>query len=127
MARVRSKNTTPELVVRRVVHAAGFRFRLHRKNLPGKPDLVFPRYGVAVFVHGCFWHWHGCGRTKMPIANAEYWRQKIEGNVRRDQAAAETLRTEGWTVHTIWECGLESGTNELVTLLRDLASPGLLA
>lgn len=120
MSRVRSKDTAPELAVRRAVHAAGFRFRLHDKRLAGTPDLVFPRYRVAVFVHGCFWHWHGCGRTKMPVTNAAYWRAKIDRNLERDEAARLTLVGEGWTVLTVWECDLEAGTRGVIAELAEL-------
>ena len=105
MARVRSKDTKPELVVRRACHALGLRFRLHRKDLPGSPDLIFPRWNVALFVHGCFWHRHvHCSRASTPASNVDFWRSKFRCNERRDQAAARALRELGWRVHVIWEC-----------------------
>ena len=122
MARVRNKDTKPELVVRRAVHAAGFRYRLHVKELPGAPDLVFPRYRLAVFVHGCFWHWHGCPRSRMPATNTGYWQNKINRNVERDQQHVAELRRRGWTTEVIWECELVPGTERLLYRLRTEAS-----
>ena len=105
MSRVRGKDTTPELVVRRLAHGLGYRFRLHKKTLPGKPDLVFPRLRVAIFVHGCFWHRHrGCPKATMPKSRVEYWAEKFERNVERDARVVRALEEAGWTVHTIWEC-----------------------
>ena len=105
MSRVRSKNTSPELRVRRAAHALGLRFRLHRKDLPGCPDLVFPKYRVALFVHGCFWHRHpGCTKASMPKSHAEFWQAKFDANVARDVRLASELDTQGWRVVTIWEC-----------------------
>jgi DNA mismatch endonuclease (patch repair protein) len=117
MAKVKSKNTTPELKVRRAVHAAGFRYSLHRKNLPGTPDLVFRRYKLVVFVHGCFWHWHGCKRSRMPTANHEYWTAKIARNVARDARHLEDLAALGWNAHIIWECEIAAGVERLIELL----------
>ncbi|WP_083514378.1 very short patch repair endonuclease [Bradyrhizobium manausense] len=106
MARIGSQDTTPELAVRRVVHAAGLRYRLHRRDLPGKPDLVFPGRRAVLFVHGCFWH--GCTKcidgTRRVQSNQQYWNPKITGNRERDARHAATLRADGWTVFTIWEC-----------------------
>ena len=105
MAQVKSKNTTPEMVVRRAAHAMGLRFRLHREDLPGRPDLVFPRWKVAVFVNGCFWHCHeGCSRARVPRSNEAYWRRKLDRNVQRDHDNIRSLRKAGWRVIVIWEC-----------------------
>ena len=105
MSRVRGKDTTPEMIVRRAAHALGFRFRLHRKDLPGRPDLVFPSRRKAVFVHGCFWHRHaGCRMASTPKTRAEFWAGKFDRNVRRDAAAVETLEQAGWRVMIVWEC-----------------------
>jgi DNA mismatch endonuclease (patch repair protein) len=105
MGRVRSKNTRPEIAVRRVLHAMGYRFRLHRSDLPGKPDMVLPRRRVAVFVHGCFWHRHaGCALTRTPKSRVAFWTRKFDGNMRRDRAAKRALRCDGWRVLVIWEC-----------------------
>ena len=119
MAKVKSKNTTPELTVRRAVHAAGFRYSLHRKELPGSPDLVFRRHRLAVFVHGCFWHWHGCKRSRMPAANRDYWRAKIARNVERDATDLARLDALGWRHLVIWECELAPGIERLTALLRE--------
>ncbi len=105
MARVRGRDTKPEMAVRRYLHARGLRFRLHRRGLPGKPDLVFPSRRVAVFVHGCFWHQHpGCRRAKLPQMRADFWRRKLEANVERDAAALAALEAAGWTTLVMWEC-----------------------
>jgi len=113
MRQVRSVNTRPEMIVRSALHAAGYRFRLHRRDLPGNPDLVFPRYKVVVFVHGCFWHWHGCKRSRMPATNRDYWESKIARNVERDRETMTQLAVLGWDVHVIWECDLKTGIDEL--------------
>jgi DNA mismatch endonuclease (patch repair protein) len=108
MARVRSRDTRPEIVVRKTAHALGYRFRLHRASLPGRPDLVFPRYHVVVFVHGCFWHRHpGCARTRTPKSRIPFWSTKFEQNVRRDRTARRRLRALGWSPVVIWECETE--------------------
>ncbi len=105
MRAVKSTNTKPELVVRRLAHQLGFRFRLHRKTLPGCPDLVFVARRKAIFVNGCFWHGHDCRRgARMPKANAPYWRSKIAGNQVRDAKVREELAAAGWDVLTVWEC-----------------------
>ena len=105
MASVKSRDTAPEMRVRRLVHRLGFRFRLHRHDLPGTPDLVFPRLGRVIFVHGCFWHLHSCrkGRTA-PQTRAAFWRAKREGNAARDKAVIASLRRSGWRVLVVWEC-----------------------
>ena len=118
MRQVRSINTKPELRVRRALHAAGFRFRLHRKDLPGHPDIVLPRFQTVVFVNGCQWHWHGCKRSRMPATNRDYWTKKIERNVARDAENCRLLREQGWTVAIIWECQLDSDTERLIEELR---------
>ncbi|MET3973001.1 DNA mismatch endonuclease (patch repair protein) [Bradyrhizobium sp. S3.9.1] len=106
MARIRSRDTTPELAVRKVMHAHGLRYRLHRRDLPGKPDLVFPGRHAVLFVHGCFWH--GCPKcvdgTREVKSNQTYWNPKIAGNRERDARHAATLRSDGWNVFTVWEC-----------------------
>lgn len=107
MAAIKGSHTKPELAVRRALHAAGFRFRLHAKNLPGKPDLVFPRYKAVLFVNGCFWHQHDCHLFKWPTTRADFWRAKIGSNRTRDQHAIEALRLQGWRVGVIWECALK--------------------
>lgn len=117
MARVHSTGTSPEMKVRRAVHAAGFRYRLHRSDLPGKPDLVFPKFKLAVFVHGCFWHWHGCKRSRMPQANNAYWQRKIGRNRERDREHCAALRDLGWDIVIVWECELARDIDSLIGLL----------
>jgi DNA mismatch endonuclease, patch repair protein len=105
MGRIRNKNSKPEMVVRRAVHALGYRFRLHQRNLPGTPDLVFPRLRKAIYVHGCFWHRHpGCYRTTTPKTRATYWAAKFEANMERDMRKEGQLKALGWKVLVIWEC-----------------------
>jgi DNA mismatch endonuclease (patch repair protein) len=107
MSRIRGKDTKPELVLRRGLHALGLRFRLHRKDLPGRPDMVFPRYRAAVLVHGCFWHAHDCPMFKWPATRREFWTAKIEGNRARDLRDLAGLATAGWRVLVVWECALK--------------------
>lgn len=107
MARVRGKDTKPEMVVRRLVHAMGYRYRLHRKDLPGKPDLVFPGLRKIIQVNGCFWHQHpdpACRRARIPKTRREFWVPKLEGNARRDIENERALRKLGWDVLVVWEC-----------------------
>ncbi|WP_293760613.1 very short patch repair endonuclease [uncultured Aquitalea sp.] len=104
MSRVRSKNTGPEMKVRRLVFSMGFRYRLHVAKLPGKPDLVFRRKAKVIFVHGCFWHGHDCGRCRIPKTRTEYWMAKIKSNVERDARTQFALREAGWSVLILWEC-----------------------
>jgi DNA mismatch endonuclease, patch repair protein len=105
MASVRQRDTTPELRVRSVLHRAGYRFRLHRRDLPGSPDVVLPKHRLVVFVHGCFWHRHpACKKATTPKANAEFWAAKFRKNVERDAEAVAALEVLGWRVLTIWEC-----------------------
>ena len=110
MSRVGSRDTKPELVVRRIAHGLGFRFRLHRKDLPGRPDIVFPRYRSVIFVHGCFWHRHPyCKYASSPKTRVEYWENKFRGNVVRDARNETLLRNLGWRVMVIWECEIKDG------------------
>jgi len=118
MALVQSKDTSPEKRVRKALHAAGFRFRLHRADLPGKPDIVLPRYKVVVFVNGCFWHWHGCKRSRMPASNTAYWSAKIARNVRRDAQNQASLEANNWKCQVIWECELAEGLDRLISELQ---------
>ena len=105
MAGIRGKDTGPEMALRRAMHVRGFRYRLHAKDLPGRPDLVLPKYGAVVFVHGCFWHRHpGCRYTSIPSTRPEFWQTKFETNVVRDNAARGALLIAGWRVATVWEC-----------------------
>ena len=105
MAGIKGKNSQPELLVRRMLFASGYRFRLHRRNLPGTPDIVMPGRKVAIFVHGCFWHrHHGCRFAKIPATRADFWKAKLEANVERDRRAVEKLLALGWRVLRVWEC-----------------------
>lgn len=106
MAGIRSANTRPERVLRCDLHRRGLRYRLHVRGLPGRPDMVFPRWRAALFVHGCFWHGHGCALFKWPKSNEAFWRTKIEGNRARDARNADALKAAGWRVGVVWECAL---------------------
>jgi DNA mismatch endonuclease (patch repair protein) len=111
MSLIRGRDTTPEWVVRKIVHSMGFRYRLHVKTLPGKPDLVFPRLRRVIFVHGCFWHRHkkpSCKLARLPKSRLEFWRPKLEGNRLRDLASNRALRKLGWAVLEVWECQLQN-------------------
>ncbi|MBX9647154.1 MAG: very short patch repair endonuclease [Xanthobacteraceae bacterium] len=110
MRAVRSKNTAPEMMARKAAHRLGLRFRLHRSDLPGSPDFVLPKHRTAFFVHGCFWHGHGCSRSKLPQTNVEFWREKIRKNRVRDKRACRALQNSGWRVITLWQCELGSLT-----------------
>ncbi len=115
MSRIRSKDTVPELIVRRFLHRSGYRFRLHRKDLPGKPDIVLPKYHIAIMVHGCFWHAHratGCTIFKMPSSRSDWWREKLEANQARDRRSIKALKQEGWRVIVVWECQLHPNRRE---------------
>lgn len=121
MAAVKSRDTKPELIVRRLVHGLGYRFRLHRRDLPGTPDIVLARLGKIINVHGCFWHMHRCQRRrKAPVNHAEYWRAKRERNAARDKRSLRALRRQGWQVLTVWECqtrNVEALTNRVASFL----------
>lgn len=106
MSRIRGRDTKPEMLVRRGLHARGLRYLLHDRKLPGRPDLVFPRYGAVVFVHGCFWHAHGCALSKLPATRQEFWNKKLAENAARDRRAIEALLADGWRVLVVWECAL---------------------
>ena len=108
MSRIRGRNTSPERVVRSMLHRMGFRFSLHRMDLPGKPDIVMPRYGTVIFVHGCFWHLHkNCKQARIPKTRHDWWKEKLEENSSRDQRNRSALRRLGWKVLTVWECETE--------------------
>lgn len=108
MAAVRGRDTRPEIAVRCALHARGLRFRLHDGKLPGRPDIVLRRWNAVVLVHGCFWHWHGCGRSKLPGTRTSFWKNKIEGNVSRDRRNQAALLAAGWRVFIVWECQIEN-------------------
>lgn len=120
MAQIRARDTTPELAVRKVLHSLGFRFRLHRKGLPGKPDIVLPRFRTIFLVHGCFWHRHaGCRFAYMPKSRIEFWKTKFDKNVVRDGVVRKALKKEGWRVFIIWECETQK-SNHLRRRLQKL-------
>lgn len=105
MSRIKSRDTSPELKVRSVLHSSGYRFRLHRKDLPGKPDIVLPKYRTVIFVHGCFWHRHlDCKYAYTPKSNIEFWEKKFTANIQRDLRSKRLLQEQGWTVIVVWEC-----------------------
>ena len=121
MSGIRSKNTKPELAVRKFLHANGFRYRIHRKDLPGNPDLVFPKLRLCLFVHGCFWHRHvGCRYTTSPKTRTHFWNEKFQKNVARDIANIQSLETSGWEVLIVWECQLREDENALEKLLAKI-------
>jgi DNA mismatch endonuclease, patch repair protein len=109
MAAIRAKNTKPELLVRQALHGAGLRFRLHRNDLPGKPDIVLPKHQTVIFVHGCFWHGHACEKFRWPKDNADFWRDKINRNIQRDVKAQAELAKAGWRCIVLWDCELKQG------------------
>lgn len=107
MSGIRAADTKPELQIRRLLHGAGYRYRLHERSLPGSPDLVLRKYRAVVFIHGCFWHGHGCHLFKWPTTRREFWEQKIESNQVRDQRTKKALQHSGWRTLTVWECALK--------------------
>lgn len=123
MSNIRSRDTKPELVVRRLVHRMGYRYRLHRKDLPGCPDLVLPKHHKIILVHGCFWHMHSCSNGRVtPKTNAKFWRSKREGNVERDKRNLRQLRKTGWKVLVVWECQTKNIDQLAIKLKRFLKS-----
>jgi DNA mismatch endonuclease, patch repair protein len=121
MSSVRTKNTKPEVIVRKHLHSAGLRFRLHIQDLPGTPDIVLPKYQTVIFINGCFWHGHDCKRGSPPKSNTEFWLRKIEKNRFRDLRKTQELISAGWNVLTIWECDITvEKLNEIVTAIKSL-------
>lgn len=124
MAAIRAQDTQPEMIVRRLLHRLGYRYRLHRRELPGTPDLVFPSRRAVIFVHGCFWHRHeGCALARMPKSRLEFWQDKLEGNRRRDYRQIGELMNLGWRVLVVWECELKN-REALVEKLRRFLDGG---
>jgi DNA mismatch endonuclease (patch repair protein) len=124
MAAIKGKNTKPEMMVRKILHANGFRYKLHDKSLPGKPDIVLPKYKTVIFVHGCFWHGHkNCKYFVVPKTRTDWWLNKINGNIANDTKALKALKKEGWKIITIWECNLKPNQvkKTLSTLLKKLS------
>jgi DNA mismatch endonuclease, patch repair protein len=120
MARVRQKNTSPEMIVRRLLHRMGYRFRLHQKDLPGRPDIVLPRHKKVIFVHGCFWHRHDCKKATMPKTNQEFWKNKFQTNIDRDTKVLRSIKERGWETLIIWECEARDGDQLELRLLKFL-------
>ena len=120
MRAVKRRDTAPELAVRSLAHGMGFRFRLHRKDLPGTPDLVFPRLHKVVFVHGCFWHGHDCARGSIPVQNRDYWTKKFARNKARDKDVLASLKAKGWDSLVIWECELKNSRSVGIRVKRFL-------
>ena len=123
MSQIKGKNTKPEMLVRKFLHANGFRYRLHVKDLPGKPDIVLPKYKTLIFVHGCFWHGHkNCRYYVVPKTKTEWWLNKINGNIANDKKAEQALLNEGWKIITLWECDLKPKQirNTLSSLLKKI-------
>jgi DNA mismatch endonuclease (patch repair protein) len=124
MGRIRGRDTGPEMTVRRLLHAMRYRFRLHARDLPGKPDIVFRTRRVAIFVHGCFWHRHDCGLAYIPKTRAEFWQSKFEGNVTRDRRTEHELEAAGWRVVIVWECELDDLASLARSFSKELGPPG---
>ncbi len=112
MSRIRNQNTKPEVIVRKFLFSQGFRYRKNVSSLPGKPDIVLPKYKTVIFVHGCFWHMHNCGRFVWPSTNIDYWHNKILGNVERDKKNLNLLQDLGWNTIVVWECELKKDIRE---------------
>lgn len=119
MAGIQGKNTSPELIVRKGLHAMGFRFRIHAAHLPGRPDLILPKYRVAIFIHGCFWHGHSCRYFKIPKTRTDFWMEKINSNRRRDEIQIAALKALGWRVLVIWECAVRKMKKQQSSLLLE--------
>ena len=115
MSGIKGKDTRPEMLIRRALHAHGYRYRLHDKKLPGKPDLVFRHYHAVIFIHGCFWHGHDCHLFKWPSTRAEFWRQKIQRNQEKDADNQHALKARGWRVLVVWECTLKGREKRRIT------------
>lgn len=115
MSRIRGKNTKPEMILRSLLFKEGFRFRIHKKDLPGKPDIVLIKYRVAIFVHGCFWHYHrGCREGRIPSSNSKFWEEKLLKNVEKDEKHTKALQELGWKVIVVWECEIEKNIRRAV-------------
>ena len=123
MARIKGVDTSPEMFVRRALHARGYRYRIHGSGLPGRPDLVFKRRRAAVFVHGCFWHRHGCKKTTTPKSRQDYWQEKFAKNVARDQRNLAQLADDGWRIHVVWECEIDRDETVIDQIVAFLGPP----
>lgn len=129
MSGIRGKNTRPEVKIRKALHAKGFRYQLHRKDLPGKPDMVFPKYRAVVFIHGCFWHRHCCSLFRWPSSNVDFWQNKLSGNQQKDIVNNAGLEALGWKVLIVWECAIRGrykvGAEDTVTRIADWLLTGI--
>jgi DNA mismatch endonuclease (patch repair protein) len=113
MSRIKGKNTKPEMILRSQLFRQGFRFRVHQKNLPGKPDIILPKYRTVIFVHGCFWHYHkDCREGRIPSTNSKFWKEKLTKNIAKDKKHVEALKLVGWNVIVVWECEIENKLEE---------------
>ena len=122
MAAIKSKNTKPEIEVRKILHEMGYRFRLHRKDLPGNPDIVLPKYKTAIFVNGCFWHQHeDCKYARLPKTKTDFWKKKLEGNKQRDKVKQSQLNELGWKIINVWECEIKDKKSQICSKLKDIA------
>ena len=122
MAAIKSKNTKPEIEVRKILHEMGYRFRLHRKDLPGNPDIVLPKYKTAIFVNGCFWHQHeGCKYACLPKTKTDFWKKKLEGNKQRDKVKQSQLNELGWKIINVWECEIKDKKDHLCLKLKEIS------
>lgn len=118
MSRIRGKHTKPEMILRSELFRKGFRFRVHQKDLPGKPDIVLPKYRTAIFVHGCFWHYHkDCREGRIPSTNSKFWTEKLQRNINKDEANIKALRKDKWKVQVIWECDIEKNLEKTMKKL----------
>lgn len=123
MSKIRSKNTKPEIMLRKALFAEGYRFRIHYNKLPGKPDIVFPKYKLAIFVHGCFLHYHEtCPEGRIPSTNSKFWKEKLSKNIDRDKKHNASIQSSGWTVVTIWECELNKSISDVIEYLKPFLS-----
>lgn len=119
MSKIRSKNTKPELILRSALHKLGYRFRIHRNDLPGKPDIVLPKYHTVIFVHGCFWHYHkDCREGRIPDTNSKFWKEKLQKNKARDEKHVRKLRRLGWKVMRVWECQIEKKPEKVMNRIE---------
>ena len=122
LRRVKSSNTTPEVLVRKALWSKGLRYRIHHPSLPGRPDIVFTRSKIAIFVHGCYWHRHNCSRSFTPKSNAEFWRQKFQCNIQRDAKNTESLIQQGWNVVILWECEIHHDLDACIKKITSMMS-----
>ena len=125
MAKIKQKNTEPEIIVRHFLYSKGFRYRINLKSLPGSPDIVLPKYKTVIFVHGCFWHGHTCKAGHLPTSNLDYWKLKIEKNIERDRKKNEELEMQGWNVIVVWQCEVKTLKNRhqrLFTLVLEITN-----